>query len=187
MPDRVIVGISGSSGVILGLRLLKVLKELHCESHLIVTDAAKTVMGHEAPHGPREIAQAGCICHDNGDLMAPVASGSFRTRGMAVIPCSMKTLAGIACGYADNLLLRAADVCLKERRKLILVVRETPLNLIHIENMRRVALAGGIILPAALTMYIKPSGIEDIVDHIVGKVLDVLGIENDIYRRWGEQ
>jgi polyprenyl P-hydroxybenzoate/phenylacrylic acid decarboxylase-like protein len=108
-----------------------------------------------------------------------MASGSFTTEGMAVVPCSMKTLAGIAAGYADNLLLRAADVCLKERRKLVLVPRETPLSLIHLENMRRLALAGATLLPPVITMYTRPRSIDDLVDQIVGKVLDALGIDRE--------
>jgi 4-hydroxy-3-polyprenylbenzoate decarboxylase len=184
MPEKVIVGISGSSCVILGIRLLEVLKKLGIETHLITSDTAKKLIEHETSYKVEAVEKLATKVYGYKYLFAPIASGSFRTKGMVIIPCSMKTLAGIANGYSDNLMLRAADVCLKERRKLVLVARETPLNLIHIENMRRVTLAGGIILPPVLTLYSRPKRIDEIVDHIIGKVLDALGIENKIYKRW---
>lgn len=185
MPEKIIVGISGSSGSVLGIRFLEVLKKMGIESHLIISETAEKLIEHETKYKVSEVKKLASKVYDYKDLFAPIASGSFRTKGMVIIPCSMKTLAGIASGYSDNLMLRAADVCLKERRKLILVARETPLSLIHIENMRKVTLAGGIVLPPILTMYSKPKKIEEMVDHIIGKVLDSLGIENKIYRRWG--
>jgi 4-hydroxy-3-polyprenylbenzoate decarboxylase len=185
MPEKMIVGISGSSCSILGIRLLEVLKNLGIETHLVITGTAKKLIGHETSYSVRDVEKLASKVYDNDDLFAPIASGSFRTLGMVVIPCSMKTLGGIASGYSDNLLLRAADVCLKERRKLVLVARETPLSYIHIENMRRVTLAGAIVLPPVMTLYSKPKKTEEMVDHIIGKVLDSLGIENRVYKRWG--
>ena len=184
MPERIIVGISGSSGSILGVRLLEVLKG-KLETHLIITETAKKLIEHETKYKVKDVEKLASKVYDNKDFFASIASGSFQTKGMVVIPCSMKTLGGIASGYSDDLLLRSADVCLKERRKLVLVTRETPLSLIHIENMHKVSLAGGIILPPVLTMYSKPEKIGEMVDHIIGKVLDSLGMENKVYRRWG--
>jgi 4-hydroxy-3-polyprenylbenzoate decarboxylase len=183
--ERIIVGISGSSCVILGIRLLEVLKKLNIETHLIISETAKRLIEHETSYKVKEVEKLATKVYDNKDLFAEIASGSFKTNGMVIAPCSMKTLGGIANGYSDNLMLRTADVCLKERRKLVLVTRETPLNLIHIENMRKITLAGGIILPPVLTLYSKPKKIEDIIDHIIGKILDVMEIENEIYKRWG--
>ena len=184
MREELIVGISGSSGSILGVRFLEVLKKMRIETHLIITETAKKLIEHETKYKVKDVEKLASKVYDNNNLFASIASGSFQTKGMVVIPCSMKTLGGIASGYSDNLLLRSADVCLKERRKLVLVTRETPLSLIHIENMRKVTLAGGLILPPVLTMYSKPKKIEEMVDHIIGKVLDSLGIENKVYKRW---
>ncbi len=184
MRERIIVGISGSSGCILGIRLLEVLKSLGFKTHLIITETAKKIIEHETKHKVKDVERLAFKVYDNSNLFASIASGSFQTLGMVVIPCSTKTLGGIASGYSDNLLLRAADVCLKERRKLVLVTRETPLSYIHIENMRKVSLAGGVILPPVMTLYSKPKKIEEMVDHILGKVLDSLGIENKVYKRW---
>jgi 4-hydroxy-3-polyprenylbenzoate decarboxylase len=185
MPERIVVGISGSSGSVLGIRLLEVLKKMGIETHLIITETAKKLIEHETKYKVKDVEKLASNIYDNSDFFAKIASGSFQTKGMVVIPCSMKTLGGIASGYSDNLLLRTADVCLKERRKLVLVTRETPLSLIHVENMRKVSMAGGVILPPVMTMYSKPKTIEEVVDHIIGKVLDSLGIENRIYKRWG--
>ena len=181
---RIVVGISGASGAALGLRLLELLAQTDREVHLILTDAARQVMDHETGADAARPEQLAYQLHRADDLFAPVASGSFETRGMVVVPCSMKTLAGIACGYAENLLLRAADVTLKERRPLVLVARETPLSLIHLENMRRVTLAGATVLPPVLTMYGLPQTLEQAVDQVVGKVLDTLGIACEGYNRW---
>jgi len=183
MAKKLIVGMSGSSGAILGIRALEALKRMKVETHLVVTDVAKKVMEEETGRNAKDIERLATHVHGIDDLFAPIASGSFRTEGMLVIPCSMKTLAGIANGYSENLLLRAADVVLKERRKLVLVAREMPLNLIHIKNMEKVTLAGGIVLPPMLTFYSKPKSIEDMVNHVVGKALDQFGFDAD-YRRW---
>jgi len=182
--EKIIVGISGSSGSILGIRFLEVMKKLGIETHVVISHTAKKLIEHETSYNVRDVEKLASKVYGYKDFFVAIASGSFRTKGMVIIPCSMKTLAGIASGYSDNLMLRAADVCLKERRRLVLVARETPLSLIHIENMRRVTLAGGVILPPVLTMYSKPKSIDEMVNHIIGKVLDALGIENRIYKRW---
>lgn len=185
MAKKIIVAISGSSGVVLGVRLLEVLHQSEgIETHLILTEQARQVIAHETVYTADDVEKLATHVYDNHNLFAAVASGSFRTKGMVVVPCSMKTLAGIANGYACNLLLRAADVCLKERRRLVLVTRETPLSLIHIENMRLVTMAGGIILPPVLTFYHKPQKVEQLIDHVVGKTLDVMNVKNDLFTRW---
>lgn len=181
---RLVVGISGSSGVIYGVRFLEVLQELKVESHLVMSPAAKETLVLETDRKVKQVEALATKVYPFGDVAAALSSGSFRTDGMVIIPCSMKTLAGIASGYSGNLLLRAADVTLKERRRLVLVPRETPLSTIHIENMLRAANAGAIVVPAMPAFYDRPKTIDDIVDHLVGKVLDVLGIEHNLFRRW---
>ncbi len=185
MGKTLIVGISGSSGAILGIKMLEFLNDTEYETHLIITPPAESILKHETDYKVEDVKKLATHVYDNKDFFAPIASGSFKTEGMVIIPCSMKTLAGIASGYSDNLLLRSVDVCLKERRKLVLVTRETPLSLIHIKNMSRVTKAGAVVLPPVLSFYSKPQSIDDMVDHILGKVLDVLGIENEVYKRWG--
>ena len=183
---RLVIGMSGASGAALTVRLLKVLADMDdVEVHLVVTDAAKQVMAHEPGREASSLAALVHRMYGERELAAPVASGSFRAAGMVVIPCSMKALAGVAAGYAENLLLRAADVCLKERRPLVLVARETPLSLIHLDNMRAVTRAGARVLPPVLTMYTNPATLEEAMDQVVGKVLDVLGIQSEVYKRWG--
>lgn len=184
--NRIAVGMTGASGAILGIRLLEFLKKMDFETHLIITEIAKEMIEHETDYKTRDVERLVDHVYKNDDFFAPIASGSFRFDAMVIIPCSMKTLGGISSGYSDNLLLRVADVCLKERRKLILVTRETPLSQIHIENMEKVSRAGGIILPPVLSFYSRPKNINDIVNHVIGKVLDMLGIENDVYKRWKE-
>jgi len=184
-PKRLIVGITGGSGAHLGLRLLEVLAPTSWEIHLVITQAGRKVIEHETGRDARSLADLASVVHAPDDLFAPIASGSYLTHGMVVVPCSMKTLAGIAAGFADNLLLRSADVCLKERRRLVLVARESPLSLIQIENMRRVTQAGAVVLPPVLTMYTRPTTIDEVVDQIVGKVLDLLSVDGEVGRRWG--
>lgn len=183
---RIVVGISGSSCSILGIRMLQALRKAGVETHLVMSGFAEKVIKHETGMAPDDVRKLADFSYERKDFFAPIASGSFRTDGMIVIPCSMKTLAGIASGYTNNLILRAADVVLKERRKLVLVARETPLNLIHIRNMETATLAGAVVLPPVLTCYSKPSGIDDMVDHIIGKALDQFGIDSG-YRRWKEK
>ena len=183
MPP-LLVGISGGSGVIYGVRLLQVLKESKVEAHLMMTPAAKETLAIETNHRASEVESLAAATYSVDATGAAPASGSFRTRGMVIVPCSMKTLAGVAGGYSDNLLLRAAEVTLKERRPLVLVPRETPLTTIHLENMLRAAKAGAVILPAMPGFYARPKTVEDLVDHLVGKILDVLGVEHTLYPRW---
>lgn len=182
---RLVVAISGASGAIYGIRALEALAALGVESHLVLTDAALQTIRLETEYARPDVEALATEVHPVGDITAKIAGGSFRTDGMLVIPCSMKTLAGIATGYSDNLLLRAADVTLKERRRLVLVVRETPLSLIHIENMATVTRAGAIVLPAMPAFYHKPRTVEDLVDQVVGKAFDMLGVDHQLYKRWG--
>lgn len=181
---RLVVGISGASGIIYGVRLLQVLKMSNVETHLVITRAAEKVMEVEGELSLIQIRKLSTRFYSVNDVAAPISSGSFLTDGMVVIPCSTKTLAGIANGFSDNLLLRAADVTVKERRPLILVVRETPLSTIHLRNMLKLANIGVTILPASPAFYHKPTTVNDLVDHIVGKVLDILNIKHELYERW---
>lgn len=182
---RIVVGISGSSCSMLGIRTLQALRKAGAETHLVISGCAEDVIEHETGMNPDDVRKLADFSYERKDFFAPIASGTFRTDGMIVVPCSMKTLGGIASGYANNLLLRAADVTLKERRKLVLVTRETPLNLIHIRNMETVTLAGAVVLPPVLTCYSKPAAIEDMVSHVIGKALDQFGIDSG-YQRWKE-
>ncbi|MDH5713444.1 MAG: UbiX family flavin prenyltransferase, partial [Candidatus Bathyarchaeota archaeon] len=177
---------TGASGAVYGERLLKMLREKNVETHLIISKAAEKVIEHELEMAKEDVRKLADHAYDVDDWSAPVASGSFKTDGMVIIPCSMKTLAGIAHGYSDNLVLRAADVTLKEKRRLILVPRETPLNVVHLRNMLALAEQGVVIVPAMPAYYHKPKDINDLVDFVVGKVLDLLGIEHKLYKRWRE-
>jgi 4-hydroxy-3-polyprenylbenzoate decarboxylase len=180
---RIIVALTGASGVIYGKRLLEVLGEKGVETHLIVSEAARRVIRHElGMEGiPRSLAHQ---VYEPSDLDAPITSGSFPVDGMVIVPASMKTIAAISHGYGDNLITRAADVQLKERRPLILVPRETPLSTIHLENMARLSRLGACILPAMPAFYHRPDSVEKLVDFVVGKILDQLGIEHSLYLRW---
>ena len=182
--NRIIVGMSGASGVIYGIRLLEVLKEMNLETHLVVTGGAKRNIALETDHSVEEVEGLAHKVYSAGNLAGSISSGSFRTDGMVIVPCSMKTLSGVARSYNENLLIRAADVVLKERRKLILVVRETPLHRGHLKAMLEVSEMGGVILPPVPAFYHHPKSIDDLINHIVGKILDLLGIENSMFRRW---
>jgi len=181
---RLIVAITGASGVIYGKRLLEVLQEKKVETDLIVSKAAEKVIEHELEMTKNDFERLARHVHSVDDLDAPLMSGSFQTDGMIIIPCTMKTLAGIAHGYSDNLILRAADVTLKERRKLIVVPRETPLSVVHLRNMLEVAKLGVFVVPAMPAYYHKPKKLEDLADFVVGKVLDCLGLEHKLFKRW---
>ena len=183
---KLIIGISGASGVIYGIRLLEELKIKKIETHLILTPTAEKILKYETDFKKEELIKLASYYYDIGDMFAPIASGSFIAGGSVIVPCSMKTIAGIAYGYSENLLLRVADVTLKEKRPLILVPRETPLNIIHLENMLRLARRGANILPAMPAFYHNPKTLNDNIDFIVGKILDILQIDNNLYSRWTE-
>ena len=173
---RLIVGISGASGVRIAIKLLQQLKALDVETHLVITHGAELTVRHETNFDPFSIRQLADKFYGVDDIDAAIASGSFAHDGMIIVPCSMKTVAGIAVGYADNLLLRAADICLKEHRRLVIVPREIPLSRIHLRNLKELADNGAIILPPMLTFYNVPSTIEEQIDHIVGKILMQFGL-----------
>lgn len=180
-----IVGISGASGVIMGYRLLQELRRRgDVETHLIVSEGAERTFSLETDVSMNEVRAAADFVHDNRDVGALVASGSFKTEGMAVVPCSMRTLSGIAHGYDENLLIRAADVCLKERRPVVLVPRETPLNAAHLRNMALACQDGCRILPPMLTFYNRSETLEEQVAHVVGKVLMQFGLTSPSFRPW---
>jgi 4-hydroxy-3-polyprenylbenzoate decarboxylase len=179
-----IVGISGASGTVYGVRLLEALRDTPVETHLVMTESTRKVIELETGFSITEIEALADQVHDNRDIGAPIASGSFKTLGMVVAPCSMKSLSAIAHSYNENLLVRAADVVLKEYRKLVLVTRETPLHLGHLRLMQQVVECGGIILPPMPSFYHRPETIADIVDQTVGKVLDQFDIPHNLFRRW---
>lgn len=179
------MGITGSSAPQLGLALLDALGRCpEVEVHLVISHGARVSIKAEMGMDPAKLEVLADAVHDPADLAAPISSGSFKTDGMVVMPCSMRTLAAVASGNTTDLLTRAADVCLKERRKLVLVTRETPLNLIHIRNMETVTLAGAVVLPPTPAFYHKPKTIEDLLNQTVGKVLDQFSIEHQLFERW---
>ena len=182
---RIIVGMSGASGMIYGIRLLEVLSEVEgCETHVVISNGAKLSITLETDRSVKDVEALADVVHNDQNLAASISSGSFQTAGMVIAPCSMKTLSGVANSYGDNLLVRAADVVLKERRKLILVPREMPLHAGHCRLLHEAASIGAIIAPPVPAFYTRPQSVEDIVDGTVGRLLDLLGIENDITGRW---
>ncbi len=186
MSKRIVVAISGASGVIYGARLLEVLKDTDYETHLIISESGKLNIKIETQYKPADIESMADRVYDHKDMAASLASGSFITQGMVVAPCTIKTLSGIANSYNENLIIRAADVCLKEKRKLVLVVRETPLHKGHLRLMTMAADMGAHILPPVPSFYHQPKSIEDIIDQTIGKIFDYLGIQHDLFKRWGE-
>jgi 4-hydroxy-3-polyprenylbenzoate decarboxylase len=185
--NRLIIGISGSSGIIYGIRLLQILQQLSIETHLIVTKAAQLTRAYETELTATELKSLADFYHPCNDISASIASGSFKTLGMIVAPCSMKTLAEIANGIGSNLLSRAADVVLKERRKLVLLPRETPLHLGHLNNMVQVTQMGGIIFPPVPAFYTKPKTIDDLVNETVGRVLSLFDIDCGLVKAWKQK
>ena len=184
---KVVVGISGGSGAIYGVSLLKALKELGVETHLVVSTMGEYVTEHECGVSLEQLKGLATYYHDNKNFAAPIASGSFKVDKTIIVPCSMKTLSGIANGFSDSLLSRACDVAIKERRPLVIVPRETPLSPIHLENMLKLANMGVTIFPPSPGFYNHPETIEDIVLNMTGRLLDMLGIENDLVSRWKGQ
>lgn len=184
---KIIVGISGASGIIYGIRLLEVLKDLDAvETHLVMSTAAGITMGLETDHSLDQVIALADVTYRFKDIAARISSGSFKTDGMIVIPCSMKTLAGIAYSFSDNLLLRAADVVLKDRRKLILVPRETPLHLGHLRMMTQVTEMGAVVVPPMPAFYHRPKTLDDVINQTVNRVLDLVDIDlpEDLFIRW---
>lgn len=184
MNKRVVVGISGASGAPLAADVVQALHRAGMEVHLVVTRGGEMTLRHECGFSSEALLPCCAAVYDNADIGAAIASGSFRTRGMIIVPASMKTVAGIASGYSDNLLLRAADVTLKERKRLVVVARECPLSAIHLQNMLTITQAGGIVMPPVISCYSRPESVEDMLCHLTGKILDLLEIETEGFCRW---
>lgn len=186
MAKRIVIGISGASGVTYGIRMLELLGEMDFETHLIISKAGRLNIEIETDYQPDAVEAMADFTYDHKDMAASLASGSFLTEGMVVVPCTIKSLSGIANSYNENLLVRAADVTLKEKRKLVLVIRETPLHVGHLRLMTLAAEMGAHLLPPVPSFYHQPKTIEDIIDQTIGKVFDYMGIEHDLFKRWGE-
>jgi 4-hydroxy-3-polyprenylbenzoate decarboxylase len=185
-PKRLIVGISGASGIVYGVRALEILRRLDIETHLVMTRSAQVTLAHEMTMKVADVNTLAAVVHRADDIGASISSGSFRTMGMIIAPCSIRTLSEIATGVTSSLLTRAGDVVLKERRKLVLMVRETPLHLGHLRSMAEVAEMGAIVMPPVPAFYPKPQTVDAIVDHTVGRALDLFGIDTGLVKRWGE-
>ncbi|KAJ9130198.1 hypothetical protein NKR19_g9998 [Coniochaeta hoffmannii] len=181
---RMIVAITGATGAVLAIKTLIALRRLHIETHLVISKWAEATIKYETDYHPSAVRALADHVHSNNDMAAPISSGSFRATGMIVVPCSMKTLAAIHSGYCDDLISRAADVMIKEKRKLLLVTRETPLSEIHLRNMLEVARAGAVIFPPVPAYYIRPGSVDDLADQTVGRVLDQFGLETGDFERW---
>lgn len=186
MVERLVVGITGASGIAYGLRILEVLKHGPIETHLVMSKAAETTLATESDRKIADVHALAHVVHPVGDLGAPIASGSFRSLGMVIAPCSIKTLSEISTGVTATLLSRAADVALKERRRVVLMVRETPMHVGHLRSMTQAAEMGAVIFPPVPAFYSWPASIAEMVDQTVGRVLDLFGIDNQLVRRWGE-
>lgn len=184
---RLVIGMSGASGASLAIQMLEILKQNpEWETHLVISKGAEETIIQETEYKISEVMELADEVYSIKDIGASIASGTFKTEGMVIVPCSMKTVAGVACGYSDNLLLRAADVTIKERRNLVIVARESPLSTIHLRNMLSLSELGAIIMPPMITYYNKPHNIADLNTHIIGKILDRFGIEIKGFNRWGE-
>ena len=184
MKKRLIVGITGASGTVYGIRILEVLKDLGIESHLVMSDSAKLTMAAETDYKPARIEAMADVVHSAKNIGASISSGSFQSLGMVIAPCSIRSLSEIASGVTSSLVSRAADVVLKERRRLVLLVRETPLHAGHLRSMSQVTECGGIIMPPVPAFYSKPQSLDDVVNHTVGRCLDQFGIDNSLAYRW---
>lgn len=183
---RLIVGMSGASGAILGVRMLEILKRLDIEVHFVMTKAAELTIAQETDYYRNDVAGLADVVYSNSDIGAAIASGSFVTAGMVIVPCSIRTMSELASGVTSTLLTRAGDVALKERRRLVLCVRETPLHALHLKNMAALSEAGAIIAPPVPAFYSRPQSLSDIVDHTIGRLLDLFDIDAGIVKRWGE-
>ncbi|KAL4863535.1 hypothetical protein BDV12DRAFT_189622 [Aspergillus spectabilis] len=181
---RIVVAMTGATGALMGIKVLIALRRLNVETHLIISKWAEATIKYETDYHPSNVKALADFTYNINDMAAPVSSGSFKTDGMIIVPCSMKTLAAIHSGFCDDLISRTADVMLKERRKLVLVARETPLSAIHLRNMLEVTRAGATIFPPMPALYIKPASVEDLVDQSVGRVLDLFDLETGDFERW---
>ncbi len=181
---RLVVGISGASGIVYGIRVLELLRKAKVESHLIMTDSAALILGYESSLKLGDVEKLADVVHSNHDMGANIASGSFKTLGMIIAPCSVKTMAAIATGYTDSLIARAADVVLKQRRRLVLMVREAPLHLGHLRSMAAVTEAGAIVFPPVPAFYAKPKTLDEMVDQTVGRALDLFDIDTGTVFQW---
>jgi 4-hydroxy-3-polyprenylbenzoate decarboxylase len=184
MAKRLIVGLTGATGTVYGVRLLERLRELDVETHLVISRWGARTLSHETPYSRERVESLATVVYPPGDMGAAISSGSFKTDGMIVAPCSAKTLAAIAHGFGDNLIHRAADVILKERRRLLLAVREAPLSEIHLENMLKLARMGVVILPPVPAFYNNPQNLDDMINHITMRVIDQFDIHLDVMNRW---
>lgn len=182
---HIIVALTGASGAVYGIRALELLRELpDIETHLVLTKAARATIGHETDRSVADVRALADVVHSDGDLGAPISSGSFRTAGMLVAPCSVKTLSGIATSYDESLVVRAADVVLKERRRLVLLLRETPLHAGHLRLMADVTASGAVVMPPVPAFYARPHSVADIVEHTTGRALDLLDVDSGAVTRW---
>tara|TARA_R110000851_G_scaffold58277_1_gene135274 strand:- start:300 stop:935 length:636 start_codon:yes stop_codon:yes gene_type:complete len=186
-PQRLIIGISGASGAVYGLRLLELLRDTPIETHLVVSKSALITLTHETGLSWSQLKPLAKVCYSNQDIGAAIASGSFKTMGMLIAPCSVRSMSEIASGVTSTLLTRAADVILKEHRRLVLMVRETPLHRNHLRTMTELAELGAIIAPPVPAFYAKPASLNEMVDHTLGRVLDLFDIELGVVKRWGEK
>ncbi|MFT4084205.1 MAG: UbiX family flavin prenyltransferase [Nocardioides sp.] len=186
-PDRIVVGVSGATGVVYAVRALDILRDLGIQTHLVVTKSAALTRSYETDLTKDDLEARADVVYHHTDVGAPLSSGSFHTRGMLIAPTSMRTLGEIASGVTASLVSRAADVTLKERRPLVLMVREAPLNLIHLRNMETVTAAGATVFPPVPAFYSRPTTIEEIVDHSVGRALDQFGLRTDVFPRWSDE
>lgn len=181
---KLVIGMTGATGAAIGVRLLAALKDLKVETHLVISKWARATIQMETSYSVKEVSALATHTYNEHDQAAAISSGSFRVDGMIVVPCSMKTLAAIRCGYGEGLITRAADVTLKEQRKLVLVPRESPLNALHLENMLALTRAGALMLPPMPAFYNHPQSIDDIINHTVSRLLDQFGLDNDFTKRW---
>jgi flavin prenyltransferase len=184
---RLIVGITGASGVVYGVRLLRLLQALPVETHLVISRSAEVTLALETALKPADLKASADVVHAIGDMAAPISSGSFQTLGMIIAPCSIRSMSEIATGVTTTLLTRAADVALKERRRLVLAVRETPLHVGHLRTMTALAEIGAVIAPPVPAFYTKPQTLDEMIDHSLGRILDLFDLDSGTVRRWGEQ